>query len=309
MWQLRDRNETPWRQGPFRARPRGLMFGQTYEDPGIELEAFPPQSRVFCIAGAGYTARTLAATGHHVTAVDINIAQLDYAKSRAGGSPSRTGFAERMLALGRNLAQLAGWTRARLDTFLSLSDCGEQAEFWDRELDTARWRSAVDTLLAPQLLSLGYRNPFVGSLPRDFGSRLRQRLRHGWASHSNSCNPFAALLLKGRPLPEPCSSATPIQFVCADAADFLESCPPGAFEAFSLSNIGDGASSEYLQRLGAAVEHAAAPGAVVVTRSFREPDSDMSRNRVAQDRSLLWGVVQVSCLTVAGTGGASCCTC
>lgn len=308
MWRPHDLEQTPWREGPFRARPLGLIFGQTYEDPEIELEAFAPRSRVFSIAGAGSTARVLAAAGHRVTAVDINPAQLAYAEARAAGRLARMGAAERLLRFGRELARLAGWSRARLEAFLSLSDCGEQIDFWDRELDTARWRSAVGTLLAPRLLSLCYRSPFFRSLPRDFGPRVRQRLRRGWASHSNQRNPFAALLLLGRSLAEPGAAISPIRFVCADAAEFLDSCEPGTFEAFSLSNIGDGASPEYLQRLQAVVEHASAPGAVVVWRSFQEPGAGMAGNRAGLDRSLLWGVVDVRPVGIFA-GGVPCCTC
>jgi len=307
MWQSHDPKRTPWRQGPFRAWPRRLLFGQTYEDFGIELAAFPPGSRVFSIAAAGSTARALAAAGHRVTAVDIHQAQVEYARARDAGGAPRAGVAEHLLEFGRNLARLAGWSRARLEAFLSFSDCGEQTEFWDRELDTARWRTVVDTLLAPRLLGLCYRNAFAGSLPRDFGPRLRGRLRRGWAAHPNSRNPFAALLLVGKPLSQPATAAQPIRWVCADAADFLESCPPGAFDAFSLSNIGDGATPEYSQRLRAAVAQASAPGALVVSRSFREPNGHTAANRAGLDRSLLWGVVEVKPVAVC-TGGVSCCT-
>jgi S-adenosylmethionine:diacylglycerol 3-amino-3-carboxypropyl transferase len=300
MWRSLDVKQTPWRRGPFRAGPRGLAFGETYEDAAIELGAFLPGSRVFSIAGAGSTARALAAAGHRVTAVDINPAQLEYAEARAAGSVPRAGAAERMVEFGRNLARLAGWSRARLEAFLSLSDCSEQAEFWDRELDTARWRAAVDSLLAPRFLNLCYRSAFVRSLPRDFGARLRRRLRRGWAAHPNSRNPFAALLLLGKPLPQPGAAAIPIRWVCADAADFLENCPSGAFDAFSLSNIGDGATPEYWQRVQAAVGHASASGAVVVTRSFREPEADTAVNCAARDRSLLWGVVEVGVVCAGG---------
>ena len=58
------------------------------------------------------------------------------------------------------------------------------------------------------------------------------------------------------------------------AAEFLEGCPPSTYDAFALSNIGDGASQEYLRRLRNAVEHAAAPNAVVVSRTFVEPRPD-----------------------------------
>ena len=309
MWRRHDFEQTPWRVGPFRARPLGLFFGQTYEDPAIELEAFAPRSRVFSIAGAGSTARVLAAAGHCVTAVDINPAQLAYAEARDAGRLARMGAAERLLGFGRELARLAGWSRGKLEAFLSLTDCSEQSDFWDRELDTARWRFAVDTLLAPRLLSLCYRSPFLRSLPRDFGPRVRERLRRGWASHSNTRNPFAALLLLGRSLPEPGAAVSPIRFVCAGAAEFLESCPAGTFEAFSLSNIGDGASPEYLQRLHAAIEHTSAAGAVVVSRSFGEPDAVVAGNRAGIDRSLLWGVVDVSPVGAFCEGGVPCCTC
>jgi S-adenosylmethionine:diacylglycerol 3-amino-3-carboxypropyl transferase len=309
MLQTLEPAQTTWRREPFRASRQSLPFGQTYEDPRIELGAFPPRSRVFSIAGAGDTARALAAAGHRVTAVDISPAQLAYAESRAAGSPAHAGTAERLLEFGRNLAKLAGWSRTKLEAFVDLSDGAEQIEFWDRQLDTTMWRAAVDMLLAPCLLSLCYRSPFLASLPRDFGPRLRKRLRRGWARHSNCGNPFAALLLLGRPLPEPGTAVTPIRFVRADAADYLESCPPGAFDAFSLSNISDGASLEYQRRLQAAVNHAAAPEAVVVRRSFAEPGSSTCANRAALDRSLLWGMVEVSHAGAAGTGGASCCIC
>jgi hypothetical protein len=115
---------TPWRHGPFKAQLRQLSFGQTYEDSGIELQAFKPRSRVFCIAGAGCTARALAAAGHHVTAVDINPLQLGYAQSRAAGGPLRMGIAERLMVLGRNLVKLVGWSPGKLTDFLNLSDPG-----------------------------------------------------------------------------------------------------------------------------------------------------------------------------------------
>src|SRR5437870_13343172 len=96
---------TPWQAGTFSGAFHGrvpqLLFGTMYEDPQIELQAFAPQCRVFCIAGAGSTARALAANGHHVTAVDINPEQIAYAESRAAGGPVCEGAAERLLSRGR----------------------------------------------------------------------------------------------------------------------------------------------------------------------------------------------------------------
>ena len=290
---ISENASTAWLRGPFRAQRNGLLFGQMYEDPSIELRAFRSQSRVFCIASAGCTARALAAAGHHVTAVDINPLQLSYARSRAAGAPPQTGTADRLIALGRRFARVAGWTRVKLRAFLSLSDPAQQLAYWDAQLDTPVLRRSLDTLLSPRFLRLCYASPFLRSLPKDFGSCLRKRLRSGWGHHSNRSNPYAASLLLGAPPVEPGPAAVPIHFVWADAAEFLEGCPSGQFDAFTLSNIGDGADQSYLQRLSAAIGRAAAPGAIVVTRSFSDLKPGMELNLAAEERSLLWGVVEV----------------
>lgn len=324
---------TPWnggplRKGPLTTRPERLIFGETYEDAAIELSAFAPQSRVFAIAGAGATARVLAAAGHRVTAVDISAGQIEYAKARAAGAAAqtgaavKTGAAERLLAWGRALAAASGWRRGRVEEFLALEDCAVQTAYWDRWLDTPAWRAAVDVFLGPRLLGLWYRNPFVRALPGDFGRLLRERLRRGWATHANRANPYAALLLLGKtppePVPAPGTKPKPIRFVCADAAEFLESAAPASFDAFALSNIGDGATPEYMCRLNAAIRRAAAPGAMAVMRSFAEPADAIGANWALRDRSLVWGAVNVakvpgvvdvvdeSCAEQAG--GESCCT-
>ena len=300
-----ETTSTSWQGGPFRLRSGGPIFGLTYEDSAIELRAFKPQSRVFAIAGAGCTARALAAAGHFVTAVDINARQLGYARLRADGEPARRGIVEHLLGFGRNLTTIAGWTRPRLAHFLSLSDGSEQTEYWDRWLETPMWRAVVDALLAPSLLGLLYASPFVGALPRNFGERIRKRLRRGWSLHANRCNPYAAALLLGQAPAEHGLPIFPINFVCADAAEFLESSQVH-FDAFALSNINDGASLIYQRRLHTAVERVAAPGAVLVTRSFAEPAPDTSVNWAALDRSLLWGVVEVSLIDGGRAGGPIC---
>jgi hypothetical protein len=283
---------TSWQAGSFRGRTPRLLFGSMYEDPAIELEAFPPRSRVFCIASAGCTARALSAAGHDVTAVDINPRQLQYAQARADGAPPCEGVADRMLRQGRAILPLLGWSEKRCREFLLLRNPVEQAYFWRQTLDSLRWRWAVDALLSKFVLGLIYQSPFLAPLPRNFGAQIRARLQRGWASHSNVSNPYAWRLLLGE---SPCTEPSPtraIRFVCADAATYLESADAASFDAFSLSNITDGASPSYVQRLRRAVTHAAAPGAVVVTRSFAESVC-VENNCAARDRSLLWGSVQV----------------
>jgi S-adenosylmethionine:diacylglycerol 3-amino-3-carboxypropyl transferase len=289
-----DFASTPWQTGSFRKQAPELLFGAMYEDVAIELEAFAPLSRVFCIAAAGCTARALRTAGHQVTAVDINPCQIQYAEARAAGAPFREGAAECLLARGRRLLPLLGWTKTKLREFLSLRDPSEQRIYWKRTLDSERWRVAVDTLLSAALLRVVYAGPFVEGLPRHFGAQVRARLGRTWGNHPNYSNPYAWRLLLGETR---CASEPPaadIRFVCADAAAYLEECPRASFDAFSLSNISDGAPSNYVRRLGRAVQRAAAPGAVVVTRSFRDPAAPSRNNWAARDRSLLWGAVKVT---------------
>jgi len=291
-----DSPATFWSNGSLRRGSPKLLFGWTHEDAAIELDAFAGLRRVFCIAGAGCTAMALAAAGHDVTAIDINPFQTEYAKARAGGAPARPGAAERLVARGRAMLPLLGWRRRAVREFLSLDDTAAQIEFWDRRLDTRRWRAAMSVLLAPRLLGLFYSAPLLAALPPHFGAVVRGRLRRGWAAHPNRHNPHAWRLLAGLAGEARFAPAQPtrrIAFECADAAGFLESIAPASFDAFSLSNIVDGAGAAYNERLRAAVRRAAAPSAVAIIRSFAEPDAADHHNHAARDRSLIWGTVDI----------------
>jgi hypothetical protein len=84
-------------------------------------------------------------------------------------------------------------------------------------------------------------------------------------------------------------------------------CPGRSFDAFALSNIGDGISDAYRERLVAGVERAARRKAVVIEQSFGEPKSRYAENLAAADRSLLWGVVSVVGADDWRRGGGRCC--
>ncbi len=43
---------------------------------------------------------------------------------------------------------IAGWWPSRVRAFLELEDPGEQMEYWERELNTWRFRAAVDELFS-----------------------------------------------------------------------------------------------------------------------------------------------------------------
>ncbi|MGE5207713.1 MAG: DUF3419 family protein [Alphaproteobacteria bacterium] len=286
---------TAWKSGRLRSGrgPRKLLFGFMYEDAGIELRAFQPGGRIFCIASAGCTAIALASR-HTVVAVDINPLQVAYVQQRLSGRAIQRGTAERILALERALAPLAGWNRRTLRAFLELDDPKQQILYWQRHLDTRRFRAAFSFLFSRVVLRSIYSVEFLNGLPPNFGTVLRRRMERCFALHPNRRNPYAHALLVG----EMRSSANggvlqQIEVHCADAADFLEHQPAASFTGFSLSNILDGTNAAYGRRLRAAVQHAATPGAPVVLRSFREPECLAETNHAAEDRSMLWGIVDV----------------
>ena len=152
----------------------------------------------------------------------------------------------------------------------------------------------MDVLLSPAILGLFYARPLLRSLPPRFGRVLRGRMERCFGRHPNRDNLHARALFLGEfsdsPTPD---AARAIRLVHADAATCLEREPPESFDGFTLSNILDGAGEAYRQRLSAAVRRAARPGALAVLRSFAEPRSPSTTNRAAEDRAMLWGIVDV----------------
>ena len=286
---------TVWERGRLDARtgPRQVLFGRMYEDAAIELEAFRPGGRVFCIASAGCTAMKLAPR-HEVVAVDINPVQLAYAERRFKGDPGIRGRAERIMDFVRFFGPVAGWWPSRVRTFVDFEDAARQMKYWQRQLNTWRFRAALDGLFSLAALRSVYAPRFLDFLPQRLGAVMRARMERCFARHPNRGNPYVRSLLLGElssDLPPP--EATRIRLVHADAAEFLETAAPASFDGFTFSNILDGVDDAYRQRLLAAVERAAAPGATTVLRSFGDAESNSRANRAADDRSMLWGSVLV----------------
>jgi S-adenosylmethionine:diacylglycerol 3-amino-3-carboxypropyl transferase len=286
--------ETAWQQGRFDQRrgPRLVLFGRMYEDAAIESSVFKAGGRIRCIASAGCTAMDLAAR-HRVVAVDINPAQLAYARQRNDGGRAVRGLAEQVMATGRTMAPLVGWSERRVEQFLQLEEPAEQTSYWNQHLNTMRFRLSFDRLMSIAVLRNVYAAPFLQFLPPRFGAVLRSRMERCFALHPNRNNPYVRALMQGElPKQRPAWNPMPIEFVQADVVDFLQHQPAGSYDGFTLSNILDGASELFQQRLVQALERAAAPDAMLVMRSFREPSQASSANLAASDRSMLWGVVE-----------------
>ncbi|HEV2289733.1 MAG TPA: DUF3419 family protein [Candidatus Acidoferrales bacterium] len=287
------KSETAWRAGRlgWRNGSQRLLFGRMYEDAEIERAAFRGKGRVFCIASAGDTAQRLA-DEHEVVACDINPVQLAYAERRASGGPAEIGDAERAMRFARRLMPLAGWREEALREFLEMSDVAAQRTFWREHFDTWRFRVGFDLLMSAPALHVMYAQNFLSFLPAKFGEVMRKRLERGFARHPNAANPYARALLLCESSERISPKNANIRFVAGDAASWLESCPEGYFDAFTLSNILDGAEPEYRARLARAVQRAAANDAVVVLRSFGEPSQSVENNQAECDRAMLWGVVE-----------------
>ncbi|WP_146072251.1 DUF3419 domain-containing protein [Bryocella elongata] len=262
----------------------------------MERAVFAGKGRVFCIASAGDTALALAEE-HEVVACDINPVQLEYARERGQGAPRRVGDADRAMAAMRRLMPQIGWSRGLLEEFLSMRDVEAQSEFWHRNLDTWRFRKGMELLMSRAVLRRVYSEPLLAALEPEFGKVLCQRMERTFSRHPNAENPYARALLLGEAEEQAIDMARggSVTWRDGDAASVLEALAEGSVEGFTLSNILDGASAGYRERLMRAVARASAAGAMLVLRTFgRSTGFPFCEDWSERDRSILWGEVTVA---------------
>lgn len=291
-------NATAWRSGRLHAwnGPPQLLFGRMHEDWSLESCLFPPGGRVLCIASAGCTALALAARGHPVDAVDINPAQVQYVKARLAGAAHQDGAVDYLSSKARAALSWCGLDPHEIRNFLMMENPKDQVRFWKDTFDKGLRKVLMNFALNPLILRTVYSSQFVRSLPSGFSSILRRRFQSGFAYHSNRQNQYVWRLLLGcdPPFAAPTPPITdPVSVICSDAVDYLQSCSSHIYDGFSFSNILDGATKEYARRLIINAERAARPGAVIVLRSLMEPEDDEDAMRAAQDRSMIWGSINV----------------
>ena len=287
---------TAWEAGRLDAGrgPPRVLFGRMYEDPAIERAAFAPGGRVFCIASAGCTAMHLAPY-HEVVAVDINPAQLAYATQRIAGAPMVRGTAEHVMRLGRVLLALAGWKLSTLRAFLDLDDPATQHQFWKAHLDTRRFRCrsgcadvghgaarrlrAAPARFAPRPLRCGdaRADGAVLSHPPESGESL------------GACAARRRSVERATPARGESDRARPFRrrhLSRASAARELRAA--SRFRTFSTAR-----KTRTVTGSSAPFPVPPRPRRMVVLRSFGEPVGEMRSNRAADDRSILWGIVDV----------------
>ncbi len=279
-------SDTGWR---LRGAPE-LFFGRMFEDPQVELAAFRPNSRIFCIASAGCTAITLANAGYRVVAADLNPAQTAYVRERLEGAEPRPGKIDGKLRRG---LQLAG-KRAERERFCAMTDPAEQVDYWRNYLESPMLRLLLRAATHPILLRRFYSEQVLASVPPRFDRQILLRLIRGFGTYPNATNPFIRAYFLGDLSPVRYRSGE-IELVTSGAAEYLESVPAASFDGFTLSNIFDGAGPEYSARLLRAVRHAATPEAVTVIRRFAGSGG--------LDRSLIWGSLEIDANTHLRTTG------
>lgn len=291
-------SRNPWRTAGAGGDRQRVLFGVSYEDERIELDAFAGARRVCLVATSGEVVAACADAGHEVVAVDLNPAQLDYARQRIAGGPTRRGSAQLVMDTVRQglTAVAPAWRSRHLVQHLLHDDGPAARKHWDETLDSRAFRAVLKASLKPGLrLGVIARPELFGFLPPRFHDVIRERVADGLARHGMAGNRFAWRLLAGRELPGwhlPTVDADAITWQVADIATHLESVPAGSYDGVSLSNVVDGLPNAFARRLLVAARHAVRKGGPIIWRTFSNPGLP-GPGLAGDDAAMVWGQVQV----------------
>jgi S-adenosylmethionine-diacylglycerol 3-amino-3-carboxypropyl transferase len=171
--------------------------------------------------------------------------------------------------------------RRRQESMLGEPDAAAQRRFYHERWDDWRWKLLFRWGLSRPVLRLVYDRALLDGLPRDFARIMKEQVDAAFLGSPIRENGYLWETFLGRPAPD--ASGLPIylqrphhaivreglsrlNLACADAAEWLEACPPASIGFFALSNILEISAPDYRRRLALAIRRAARPGALVCIR-------------------------------------------
>ncbi|MGJ8695273.1 MAG: DUF3419 family protein [Verrucomicrobiaceae bacterium] len=196
-----------------RAEFSQVRYGQCWEDADILVKALKAHEgrRCLSIGSAGDNSFALLAAGAaHVTAVEMNPAQiaciklrrdaylnLDYPDFLKTVTASRGKF-ERYFEIFRTRVLPLAHSQKRIEQLLTPRTSGERAEFYRTTWNTFRWRAIFKLFFSRFVMGRLGRDPaFFDYVEGSVADRILDRARYALVELDPSQNPYLHWILKG----------------------------------------------------------------------------------------------------------------
>lgn len=189
-----------------------VRYGQCWEDADILVEALQPSGRrCLSIGSAGDNSFALLAAGAaHVTAVEMNPAQiecielrrkayleLDYPAFLDAVLTSHGKF-ENYFDIFRRRALPLAHSGKRIDALLEPKPDGERELFYEEHWNTWRWRALFKVFFSRFIMGRLGRDPaFFDYVDGSVADRILERTRYALVDLDPSQNPYLHYILKG----------------------------------------------------------------------------------------------------------------
>jgi len=259
-------------------RPR---FGQMREDVRTErrvAESLGGVKRAVTIASAGCTTLALLPVAERIHAIDSSAAQLALVRARLHGGDAaklrETGRLERLLARGRQLAALAGISRARLHRMLTAPDAGERLAIYEAVFERHGLVRALHGLFGPALVGFIVRLPIGPVFPPDALQVLLGKLKAAIQREDAPRNRQLWQLVLGEDPPDAevvrieHGWADRVMLVRCDFLSWARRAEPGGFDFLALSNILELADTGQRTAVLEAASRLLRPGGCAVLRAI-----------------------------------------